>query len=125
MSTTIHIINHTHWDREWFLTSVYTSQWIPNLIDRLGKLVEKTPHYKFLLDGQTLGIEDLLKFAPHYKSRGEGEAYLIALACGEPPDGYKHWSLHLLKDRIIRLEIVENILTRPFDRHSKKSSSPD
>ncbi len=40
---------------------------------------------------------------------GEGEAHLIALARGEPPDGYERWSLRLLKDRIIRLEIVENI----------------
>lgn len=67
MSTKIHIINHTHWDREWLLTSAYTNQWIPNLIDRVGKLVEKNPHYKFLLDGQTLVIEDLLKVASDYK----------------------------------------------------------
>ena len=40
---------------------------------------------------------------------GEGETHLIALACSEPPDGYERWSLWLLKDRIIRLEIVENI----------------
>ena len=36
--TNVHIINHTHWDREWFLTSVYTSRWIPGLIDKLERL---------------------------------------------------------------------------------------
>ena len=39
--TTVHIINHTHWDREWFLTSVYTTQWIPGLIDRLEEIVAR------------------------------------------------------------------------------------
>jgi alpha-mannosidase len=64
-----HIINHTHWDREWFLTSAYTSRWIPGLIDRLEKLVADNPGYRFLLDGQTLVIEDLLAVAPAYERR--------------------------------------------------------
>ena len=69
MSIKIHILNHTHWDREWFLTSAYTSQWIPNLIDRLCELKEKNKNYKFLLDGQTLVIRDLLEVAPEYKQK--------------------------------------------------------
>jgi hypothetical protein len=54
---------------------------------------------------------------------GEGEAHLIALACGEPPDGYERWSLRLLKDRIIRLEIVENISHETIRQTLKKTSS--
>lgn len=67
--TTAHIINHTHWDREWFLTSVYTSRWIPKLIDKIEQLVADNPNYRFLLDGQTLVIEDLLAVAPGYAER--------------------------------------------------------
>lgn len=62
-----HIITHTHWDREWFLTSVYTSQWIAGLVDKLVELVQANPAFQFLLDGQTLVIEDLLATAPHYE----------------------------------------------------------
>ena len=69
MKTVAHIINHTHWDREWFLTSVYTNQWIPALIDKLERLVVDNPDYQFLLDGQTLVIEDLLKLAPDYQGK--------------------------------------------------------
>ena len=58
MNTTVHIINHTHWDREWFLTSIYTSQWIPGLIDKIEELAANNPNFKYLLDGQTLVIED-------------------------------------------------------------------
>jgi transposase len=54
---------------------------------------------------------------------GEGEAHLIALACSKPPEGYERWSLRLLKDRIIRLEIVENISHETIRQTLKKTSS--
>ena len=54
---------------------------------------------------------------------GEGEAHLIAMACSEPPDGYERWSLRLLQDRMIRLEIVENISHETIRQTLKKTSS--
>jgi len=54
---------------------------------------------------------------------GEGEAHLIALTCSDPPDGYERWSLRLLQDRIIRLEIVENISHETIRQTLKKTSS--
>ena len=66
---TAHILNHTHWDREWFLTSVYTTPWIPGLIDHLQALVDQNPGFRFYLDGQTLVIEDLLQFDPNYREK--------------------------------------------------------
>jgi hypothetical protein len=38
---------------------------------------------------------------------GEKEAKLIALACSKAPDGYARWSLRLLADRAVQLEIVD------------------
>lgn len=66
---TVHIINHTHWDREWFLTSIYTSRWIPGLIDKIEALAAANPTFKFLIDGQTLVVEDLLHVAPEYETK--------------------------------------------------------
>lgn len=40
---------------------------------------------------------------------GNAEAHLIALACGAAPDGYERWSLRLLQDRCVKLEIVSSI----------------
>jgi hypothetical protein len=54
---------------------------------------------------------------------GAGEAHLIALACSEPPDGYERWSLRLLKDRVVRLEIVDNISHETIRQTLKKTSS--
>ncbi|MEA3357202.1 MAG: hypothetical protein U9Q67_02110 [Patescibacteria group bacterium] len=65
----VHILHHTHWDREWFLSFQYTREWVPKLIDQIEKLVSTDPDYKYLLDGQTLIIEDLLDIKPGYKSK--------------------------------------------------------
>lgn len=40
---------------------------------------------------------------------GEVEAHLIALACSEPPAGHEHWTLSLLAERLVVLDIVEHI----------------
>jgi alpha-mannosidase len=64
MTVHVHIVNHTHWDREWFLTSEYTSRWIPGLIQNIERRVASRPSYRFLLDGQTLVVEDFLHVAP-------------------------------------------------------------
>lgn len=40
---------------------------------------------------------------------GEGEARLIALACGEPPAGQARWTLRLLADQLVELEVVPSI----------------
>ena len=48
----------------------------------------------------------------HRKERlldGAGEAHLIALVCGAPPDGHKRWGLHLLKDTLIEQQVVNTI----------------
>ena len=53
-----HIISHTHWDREWFLNSKYTIEWLIPFFDSLFRLLKKESNYRFVLDGQTLIIED-------------------------------------------------------------------
>lgn len=40
---------------------------------------------------------------------GAAEAHLIALACGAPPMGRERWTLRLLADELIRLEVVETV----------------
>ena len=40
---------------------------------------------------------------------GEREAKLIALACSKAPEGRKRWTLRLLADHMVRLEIVDSV----------------
>jgi hypothetical protein len=43
------------------------------------------------------------------KLDGKAEAKLIALRLGKPPTGYGHWTLHLLAEEMVALEIVDSI----------------
>ncbi len=54
---------------------------------------------------------------------GEGEAHLIALACGEPPEGREHWSLRLLQNRFVKLGYAESISHETIRRVLKKTNS--
>jgi len=59
------------------------------------------------------------------KLDGEQEAHLVALACGEPPDGQAHWTLRLLADKLVELEIVDDISHETVRQTlKKKNSSP-
>ena len=40
---------------------------------------------------------------------GEGEARLVSIACSEPPTGRARWTLQMLGDRLVELEVVESI----------------
>ena len=43
------------------------------------------------------------------KITGEVEAHLVALTCSEPPEGYDRWTLRLLADELVALDLVESI----------------
>lgn len=43
------------------------------------------------------------------KLDGKQEAHLIALACSEPPDGQRRWSLRLLADTLVELQVTDTI----------------
>jgi transposase len=58
----------------------------------------------------------------HRKLDGEQEARLVALACSEPPEGQARWSLRLLADRLVELEVVEDISYQTVGRILKKTS---
>lgn len=54
------------------------------------------------------------------KLDGNGEARLIAVACGPAPEGRARWTLRLLADRLVELEVVENISYEAVRRTLKK-----
>jgi len=43
------------------------------------------------------------------KTDGDFEAKLIALCCGNPPEGFAKWSLRLLADKMVELKYVESV----------------
>ncbi len=60
------------------------------------------------------GIEAALNHTRPQKKRGKvldgaAEAHLAQLACSEAPDGREKWSMQLLADKLIELEVVETV----------------
>jgi transposase len=55
------------------------------------------------------------------KLDGEQEARLIALACSKPPEGQAHWTLRLLADKAVELEIADSLSYQTVRRTLKKT----
>ena len=76
-----------------------------------------------------LGLEYVLRRKTHARPpvtpivNGEREARIIALACGQPPDGYSRWSVRLLAKRIVELEIAPAIGRETVRKTLKKLNS--
>ena len=74
------------------------------------------------------GIESALNRKKQLRRRqkildGEREARLIAMACGEPPEGRASWTLKLLADQLVECEVVETISTETVRQVLKKTNS--
>lgn len=54
---------------------------------------------------------------------GEQEARLLAVACSPAPEGRARWTLRLLADKMVELEVVESISYETVRRTLKKTSS--
>ena len=57
------------------------------------------------------------------KLDGAQEAKLVALACSEAPDGHARWTMRLLADRLVELEVVESIDPATVWRTLQKTTS--
>ncbi|WP_208591934.1 alpha-mannosidase [Gracilibacillus suaedae] len=67
---TIHIISHTHWDREWYLPYEKHHYLLIEFMDQLLDTLEKDPQFKsFHLDGQTIILDDYLEVRPDMKDK--------------------------------------------------------
>jgi hypothetical protein len=54
---------------------------------------------------------------------GQAEAHLVALACARPPAGRARWTLRLLADELVRLEVVETVSYETVRRTLQQTSS--
>ena len=57
------------------------------------------------------------------KLDGEQEAKLIATACSKPPAGKKRWTLRMLSDHLVELEIVDSVSHETVRQTLKKTNS--
>ncbi len=67
---TMHVISHTHWDREWYLTFQQFRMCLVDLVDNLLSLLERDEDFKYFnFDGQTIVLEDYLEIKPQNEAK--------------------------------------------------------
>ena len=73
--------------------------------------------------GVELAVEEAARSGQPPKFNGKSKAKITAIACSKPPEGHAKWSLRLLADRVIELDIVETISHQSVKNILKKTSS--
>ncbi len=70
--TIVHLVPHTHWDREWYQPFQVFRMRLVELVDELLATMEADPRLRFTLDGQVATVDDYLEVRP--EARGQIEA---------------------------------------------------
>lgn len=71
MSRDIKILMHTHWDREWYFTKAETQVLLRNHMFEVIEFLEKNKDIIYVLDGQSVMLDDFIEFAPKWRERVE------------------------------------------------------
>lgn len=109
----------------------------PKLIDRV--VAERTGFSRRTVEQirercVTEGLDSALERKKRSRERsqrldGEGEARLVSLACSDAPEGHARWTLHLLSDKLVELDVVESIshecVRQVLKKHHKTLAKTD
>jgi transposase len=80
---------------------------------------------RFALEGVDAALSEKPRPGQKPKITGDVEAQLVLLACSDPPQGHARWTMQLLADKLVELELVESISdTTVCDRLKKMRSNP-
>ena len=89
----------------------------------------ETLRKRLVTEGFEAAVERKVRATPPTvcKLDGKGEAKLIAMRLGKPPAGYGRWSLQLLADELVVLEVVDSICPETVRKTLKKTrmAKPD
>ena len=106
-----HLVSHTHWDREWYRTFQEFRILLVRLLDDLLDLMESDPEYAhFMLDGQTVQLEDYLEVRPESKERLRAQIQAGRLAIGPmyiQPDEYVPSGESLVRNFLVARHVAE------------------
>lgn len=82
MKREIKILMHTHWDREWYFTKDETQVLLRNHMFQVIEFLEQNEDIVYILDGQSVMLDDFIEFAPKWKNRIENLVRRGALRVG-------------------------------------------
>ncbi len=77
---------------------------------------------KFVEGGIELALNEHPRPGAECKLDGKQEAFLIALACSNPPEGRKAWTMQLLADKLVELGVTDPVSDETVRRILKKKT---
>jgi transposase len=106
-----------------FQTSRSTNEEIAKVLNISMKKIDRVKK-RFVEEGIDIAL-DKRKADRIYTKKADGdfEAHIIALSCGDPPEGFSRWSLRLLADKAVELEFIDSISHEAVRRILKKTNS--
>lgn len=83
--------------------------------------VERT-RKKFVQEGAAQALTEKPRPGAPRKLDGKQTAFLVAIACSDPPSGHADWTMQLLADRLVTLQVVDAISDETVRRTLKKTN---
>ena len=68
-------------------------------------------------------LEDRSRSGRHPKLDGKQEAFLVALACSDAPDGRETWTMQMLADKLVELQVIDEPISDETVRLKLKKRS--
>ena len=78
---------------------------------------------RFVEGGLERALDDLPRPGQRRKLDGKQEAHLVAVACSAAPEGHTRWTLRLLADEAVKLELTDSISRETVRQVLKKTNS--
>jgi len=78
---------------------------------------------KFVRGGLTWALSEEPRTGAPRKLDGKQEAFLVALACTTPPSGHDGWTMQLLADRLLKLQVIEHEISEATVRRALKKTN--
>ena len=82
----------------------------------------RTVRFRYVHDGLEAAINEQPRPGAPNKFTGRDEAKVTAIACSKPPEGRNRWTLRLIADTMVELDIVDDISHHTVQRVLKKTN---
>jgi transposase len=90
---------------------------------RMGVATLERLRRRFVEEGLEASLRERPRPGARPKLGPKGQAFVVALACTKPPEGRERWTMQLLAERVVELQIVPDISDEAIRRLLKRTSS--
>lgn len=83
----------------------------------------RTVRSRYVQEGIEAALDEQQRPGAPKKFNGAQRAKITAIACSEPPEGRGRWTLRLIADKVVELDIADSISYKTVERTLKKTNS--